>query len=302
MTQLDLQIEQRLRGRRGTNAADVLREIGAHGVSVYRCRRHGTSFYRIRNPAFGLLFCLALAWRFALRERHGRIALQYVEQAVRQNLPLPAMLHAAASGESGGLRRQLLRLAGYIESGATLGEAMERSLPGIPRRNVALIDAAEQLGILPVVLCASFAGRKAKCKRTRSSPSTFAGIQLCWSSRSRRFGGFSLSLSHRNCRIFSGTFEFNCRWFHDWHGEISAVTRCPSLSLTRASPLWWRLTRSASFSVHLAVGRCFSNGLPIASRGFYPSAEVLCKIAIWRKFAGDGIRRWKSVNRPMRHC
>ena len=154
MTQMDQQIEARIRRRRSASVAELFGEVGIISLSAVSVIGLALLVWiGVFVPAFGLLICLTAAYVLRMiRRRHARIALQYVEQAVRQNFPLPAMLNAAAASESRGLSRQLLRLSGYLESGATLSEAAEAALPGLPRANVGLIDAAEQLGVLPTTL------------------------------------------------------------------------------------------------------------------------------------------------------
>jgi type II secretory pathway component PulF len=158
------------RRRRRGRAAGLVIEIGVLLVSTVVVLGLGALFFPVQSDesfsvrppinlggaiiaSFILLACLSIAFILrAVRRCRSRIALQYIEQAIQQNLPLPAMLRAAAMSERGRLRRQLSRLVGYLESGASLAEACDRSLSGMPLRTVGLIGAAEELGVLPTTL------------------------------------------------------------------------------------------------------------------------------------------------------
>lgn len=98
-----------------------------------------------------ILVALALAVRNA-RRGQSMIAAGYLEQAVRLNLPLPAMVRAAELSERGRLRRKLVRLYSWLETGAPVGAAVQRALPGVPTRMVFLLLSAERLGQLPRML------------------------------------------------------------------------------------------------------------------------------------------------------
>lgn len=105
------------------------------------------------SPAFELLALAALlvAVRSARRNR-ALIAAGYLEQALRLNLPLPAMIRAAELSERGRLRRTLRELRTWVEMGAPVGTALERSMPGVPPRIVLVTHCAERLGQLPRAL------------------------------------------------------------------------------------------------------------------------------------------------------
>jgi type II secretory pathway component PulF len=82
----------------------------------------------------------------SVRRGHATAVLGYLEQAVRLNLPLPDLLAAAALSERGALRRRLMALRERIESGEPIGDALARSLSGLPHRTITLVQAAERNG------------------------------------------------------------------------------------------------------------------------------------------------------------
>jgi type IV pilus assembly protein PilC len=101
------------------------------------------------SPILGIVF-LPLAARVmeTLRRRRGAIVLTYLEQAVRLNLPLPRMLYAAERSEKGKLARRLKGLRELLQSGVSVGMAVEEGVPEMPRRTVRLTEAGERMGRL----------------------------------------------------------------------------------------------------------------------------------------------------------
>lgn len=128
------------------------------------------------SPLGSMLVMVTLAL-FArnVRRSRGLIAIGYLEQAVRLNLPLPAMMIAAERAERGALRRRLGRLRGSLESGAPVGFALARTMPGVPARMIGIIACGERLGQLPQVL-----RRLVRRDRPASERSTLQGIMLRW--------------------------------------------------------------------------------------------------------------------------
>ena len=105
------------------------------------------------SPLLGILFLIAIGMFFrGLRRARAVAALNYVEQAVRLNLPLPPMLAAAERGETGRLATKLRRLRQKLEDGAAIGAALDQALPGLPARAIGLIAAAERNGSLAATL------------------------------------------------------------------------------------------------------------------------------------------------------
>jgi type II secretory pathway component PulF len=110
-------------------------------------------FFAGASPVLGVLL-LVSAGMFARAVRRSRAvaALNYVEQAVRLNLPLPPMIAAAEAGEQGRLARKLGVLRGHLEGGHPLAAALDDALPGLPPRSLGLIAAAERNGRLSSTL------------------------------------------------------------------------------------------------------------------------------------------------------
>ena len=94
------------------------------------------------------LFFLGLQITRAFRRRRGLMALSYVEQAVRLNLPLPRMLEAAERSESSRLRRRLERVRQRLAQGFPVAQALSDGVPEISTRMVAAIHASETVGQL----------------------------------------------------------------------------------------------------------------------------------------------------------
>ena len=105
------------------------------------------------SPLLGVLLLVALGvFMRGLRRARAVAALNYLEQAVRLNLPLPPMIRAAEQGETGRMRKKLQRLRERLEEGLAVADALELSLPGLPARTLGLIDAAERNGRLASML------------------------------------------------------------------------------------------------------------------------------------------------------
>lgn len=124
--------------------------LGLIAWGVWAGFSRATAFF---SPMLTLLILIAIAMmaRNARRAR-AMIAVNYVEQAVRLNLPIPAMLTAARDAERGALRRRLTRLRDRLEQGLPVGVALRRSIPGVPARVLGLVSAAERVGQLPRTL------------------------------------------------------------------------------------------------------------------------------------------------------
>jgi type II secretory pathway component PulF len=82
----------------------------------------------------------------ASAQQQSMIVLTYLEQAVRLNLPLPAMLSAAAESEPGWVARRIERLRMHIAMGSSIADALRQAMPGSNRRAIALVQAAERTG------------------------------------------------------------------------------------------------------------------------------------------------------------
>ncbi|MDQ3440398.1 MAG: type II secretion system F family protein [Planctomycetota bacterium] len=126
------------------------------------------------GPIFGWLSPLVVVFLFYLglqitqtvRRRRGLMALSYVEQAVRLNLPLPRMLEAAERSESPRLRRRLERVRYLLGQGFPVAQALSDGVPEIPTRTAAAVHAAEVLGRLREGLRRALDDERAAAART----------------------------------------------------------------------------------------------------------------------------------------
>lgn len=98
-----------------------------------------------------LVVAIALIVR-TIRTRRAITVLAYVEQAVRQNLPLNHSLAAAAASETGLTAFRLRMICDALERGSPIHAALEQHLPELPARIVQLIAAGARLGSLPQTL------------------------------------------------------------------------------------------------------------------------------------------------------
>ncbi len=112
-----------------------------------------SQFIGMLTPLGTLLILVALVVLMrGLRRSWNSAALEYLEQAVRLNLPLPPMLRAAETGERKFVRRRLAVLRTQIEDGNNIGDALARALPGLPPRLRGLVVSAERSGRLAPTL------------------------------------------------------------------------------------------------------------------------------------------------------
>lgn len=98
-----------------------------------------------------VLIALAALVR-GMRRARAMLVVEYLEQAVRLNLPLPAMLAAAERSERGWVPGRLRKLRLNVEAGAPISWAVREALPGVPDRIAGLIAAGENMAQLPRVL------------------------------------------------------------------------------------------------------------------------------------------------------
>jgi MSHA biogenesis protein MshG len=86
------------------------------------------------------------------RRRRAAIVLEYIDDAIRLNLPLASAILSAATSEIGKTRLRLLSLHDGLEQGQSLGEAIYRSVPEIPLATVRAIAAADEMGCLSRIM------------------------------------------------------------------------------------------------------------------------------------------------------
>lgn len=167
------------------------------------------------SPLLALLLLVALAM-LARNTRRGRalLALGYLEQAVRLNLPLPQMLAAAGAAERGVVRRRLARLRERIESGAPVATALQQALPSLPPRVVALAQCGERLGRLPQAL-----QRALRQERLSAASGPAQAIFLRW---------YPVAMLVSLATIGGAVVKFLIPMYHDFfreaHQSMPAVT------------------------------------------------------------------------------
>jgi type II secretory pathway component PulF len=98
---------------------------------------------------------LLVAWWWSLlwakQGRDAATVLNYLEQAVRLNLPLPRMVRAIGGTTDRMLAKRMQAVAADLEQGAPLATALRR-VPRISRQVLAVISTAENVGSLPQAL------------------------------------------------------------------------------------------------------------------------------------------------------
>lgn len=213
------------------------------------------------------------------RRNRAMIAVNYLEQAIRLNLPLPAMLRAAEQAERGALRRRLGRMSDAIEGGTPIGYALHLALPGAPERVVGLIACGERLGQLPGVL-----QRIVRRQRPQRKPAQT--IVLRWypvvmlMAITAIGGGVSIFAFPKLQSIFS-----------DFHLQLPAITRIMLAILNTVEvPL---LIVSAAI-VMIFCGRMLSDVLPRRRPARRPWVALTDRIAwytpVWRRLVrGRGL-------------
>lgn len=226
------------------------------------------------SPLLALLLLVTLAM-LARNIRRGRalVALEYVNQAVRLNLPLPQMLAAAEAAEQGVLRRRLARLRDQLEDGAPVAVALQEALPGLPPRAFALVQSGERLGRLPHAL-----GRAARQERTPPINGSTQAIFLRW---------YPVAMLTAIALVTAIVVTFLIPKYieilRDFQAPIPAATQ-------------WIFTAWNSFELPLAIvallgllafcGRMLSEAVPIRRPLFGPVRHLVDRIAwttpLWR--------------------
>ena len=105
------------------------------------------------SPVLMILIMIAMGAFFrGVNRARAVAALNYLEQAVRLNLPLPQMMRAAELGERGAMRKRMRRLGELLEDGHGVAGALDHAAPGLPPRAIGLIVAGERNGRLASTL------------------------------------------------------------------------------------------------------------------------------------------------------
>jgi len=123
-----------------------------------------------------ILVCIAfvmvvaiLSTTAAARRRRAAAMLNYLEQAVRHNLPLPRIIRAIGEGETGKsnsrFARDMIAAEQALQEGAPLAVVLS-AVPQMPSRVIGLVSAAERVGRLPQVLSRIMEQRRAAIARS----------------------------------------------------------------------------------------------------------------------------------------
>ena len=103
---------------------------------------------------FGALLILVLAAKVTnrLREARAALVLGYIAQAVRLNMPVPAMLDASAASERWPSSTMLQRVADAVRGGASISDSIAQHVRAVSERQVSLLRSAERVGRLPAIM------------------------------------------------------------------------------------------------------------------------------------------------------
>lgn len=213
---------------------------------------------------FALLVVVALSVRARnLRRARAMVAINYLEQAARLNLPLPPMLAAAEASEGRAMGRRLHRLRDEIEAGSPVASALARATPGVPPRVLGLVAAGERLGRLPQALARSVATeRVVTTYRNRA----MQAIMLRW---------YPMLMAAAIGPVFFVIMIFVMpkfkQIFNDFGMKLPAAT-------TWMIDLWlwiqWPLTVLAILWLIVACARMFADLIPGGSPRFGPFRTV----------------------------
>lgn len=140
--------------------------VGIVVISGFLAVGFGRIFAWLGPLVLVFLFFVALQVTRTLRRRRALMALSYVEQAVRLNLPLPRMLEAAERSESPRLRRRLMRVRQRLAQGFPVAQALSEGVPEISTKVIATVHASEGVGRLRVGLGRVLAEQRADAART----------------------------------------------------------------------------------------------------------------------------------------
>ncbi len=111
-----------------------------------------------------MLFIMWTTLATVARRRRASVVLNYLEQAVRLNLPLPRVVQALAESEGGRFARDLEEAKIRLEQGESLATVLE-VIPKIPPRIIGLVAAAERAGRLPQVMSRMMEQRRSAASR-----------------------------------------------------------------------------------------------------------------------------------------
>jgi len=102
---------------------------------------------------FFILFIGAvISYGLTSRRMIAAYVISTIGSSIRQNLPLPMALEAAAGGQDDKRARILRKIQNWLVQGYPLSEAIKRGYPRCPAYAVAMIAAAERINQLPFAI------------------------------------------------------------------------------------------------------------------------------------------------------
>jgi len=117
---------------------------------------------------FFILFIGAvISYGLTSRRMIAAYVISTIGSSIRQNLPLPMALEAAAGGQDDKRARILRKIQNWLVQGYPLSEAIKRGYPRCPAYAVAMIAAAEQINQLPFAIKSIEADMLARADESR---------------------------------------------------------------------------------------------------------------------------------------
>lgn len=157
-----MQDRKKIKSRKsGRMPSDIRRALEIWGlfalfnIAAGICTQLGEIGAMIGTILFGLEFFFwpfILVWMFIasrirlVRQRSFVMVLEYLDQTIRLNLPLPVMLKAAGMGERGWLGSTLRNIGRDIEAGRSVEDSINEHYEHIPLRASTALGIAERTG------------------------------------------------------------------------------------------------------------------------------------------------------------
>ncbi len=112
-------------------------------------------------------FAATFSFQLTARRTNAAYVLSTINSSMKQNLPLPMALDAAASGSRDARSVALQRIHKWLVQGYSLSDSIRRGYPKCPSRIIAMIDAAERIGQLPKAIMSLGKDLEAKSEQDR---------------------------------------------------------------------------------------------------------------------------------------